>query len=153
MTESAEMDGRVLGKLLLMQCVLVSLPEPAILPFVLQGLSEIAVIGRAEFLAGTPELREPQVGPWRFPLVLSTGDYRELAVHPPDSAAFAPYADYVRNFLFMLALILEERAQCRTIEGNQRHLEEELARRTAQLTEEVEFHRRTEEALRQSRVA
>jgi len=123
-------DAGVLGRLLLMQSVIASLPEASILPFVVQGLSEIAIFGAVEYR------REPRKGaasPWRFTLTSNTGQYGELVFQPPDEAVFAPYKAHIGNFLFMLVLILDERGHRAIVANYQEQLEAQVAERTREL--------------------
>ena len=124
------LDGRVLGKLLLLQSVFASLPDAAILPFLVQGLSGIAEIGNVEF---HPKAEIADGSRLRFPLTSRTGNYGELIFHPANPEGFAPYADHVRNFLFMAVLVLDERKQRRMIEIYQHSLEDQVAERTKEL--------------------
>lgn len=130
MTGLIGIDVGVLGKLLLMQSVVASLPETSILPFVVQGLSDIDIFGEVEY---RPEpLKEPD-SPKRFTLTSNTGQYGELVFHPPDEARFSPYNAHIRNFLFMLVLILDERRHRVIVENYQHELEAQVAERTREL--------------------
>lgn len=59
--------------------------------------------------------------------------YGELRYLVTDESAFAPYAEYLRNFAFMLALILEGRRQQNEIRRHQSTLEARVNERTAEL--------------------
>ncbi len=48
---SSELDTRVLGQLLLMQSVIASLPDAAIVPFAIQGLSDVPGVKTVAFNA------------------------------------------------------------------------------------------------------
>ena len=50
--------------------------------------------------------------------------------------AFEPYIDHIRNFLFMLAIILDERRQRRILESREHELEYQIEIRNADLTRE-----------------
>ena len=58
-------DTRVLGQLLLMQSVLASLPDAAVIPFVIQGLSDIPGVEKIEF---SPVAKGEQDGVHRYTL-------------------------------------------------------------------------------------
>ena len=130
MSELTGIESAVLGKLLLMQSVITSLPESSILPFVIQGLSDIDIFGPVAYRS-VPQ-KSPS-SPWCYALTSNTGQYGELLFHPPDETRFAPYSDHVRNFLFMTVLILDEQRHCAVIENYQRHLEAQVAERTREL--------------------
>jgi putative two-component system response regulator len=125
-----EIEAGVLGKLLLMQSVVASLPESSILPFVVQGLSDIEIFGAVEYCR---EPRKEAVSPWRFALTSSTGQYGELVFQPPDEASFAPYEAHIGNFLFMLVLILDERRHRAIVANYQEQLKAQVADRTREL--------------------
>jgi response regulator RpfG family c-di-GMP phosphodiesterase len=128
--DATGVEAGVLGRLLLMQSVIASLPDSSILSFVVQGLSDIEVFGPVEYR------REPQEGgnaPWRFTLTSNTGQYGELTFKPPDDVRFAAHEGHVRNFLFMLALILDERRHRAILADHRRQLEALVAERTREL--------------------
>ncbi len=127
-------DVRVLGQLLLMQSVVTSLPDDSILPFVTQGLVDVPGVTRVQFMAQPSADGEDAA--LRFRLACSAREHGELLFTVSNATAFAPYADHLRNFAFMLAVILEERQQRRTIDAQYQHLEQRVARRTAELARE-----------------
>jgi len=123
-------EAEVLGRLLLMQSVIASLPEFSILPFVVQGLSDIDIFGTVEYR------REPlkeTASPWRFALTSTTGQYGEVVFQPPDEATFASYEAHLANFLSMLVLILDERRHRKIVAEHQFQLEAQVAERTRDL--------------------
>ena len=126
-------DTRVLGQLLLMQSVLASLPDAAVIPFVIQGLSDIPGVVSVEF---SNVARGDRNGAHCYSLASGSYFDGELIFFVQDEGAFSPYADHVRNFVFMLELILEERRQRRFIENHKKHLEQQVAERTAELSQE-----------------
>ena len=130
---TGSVDTRVLGQLLLMQSVLTSLPDAAVFPFVIQGLSDIPGVVNIEFTAVSTG---DQRGAHRYSLASGSSFDGELIVFVQDEEAFSPYADHVRNFVFMLELILEERRQRRVIENHKKHLEQQVAERTTELAQE-----------------
>ena len=107
-----------LGKLLLMQSVLDSLPnEDSIRSFITRGLSEMPGVMSVRICEAPGEL--PGQDYIRFPLQVGGVCKGELLVACNERAAFQPYAEYVENFCFMLAVILEERQQRRQREVRQ----------------------------------
>jgi response regulator RpfG family c-di-GMP phosphodiesterase len=131
-----EIEAQVLGRLLLMQSVVASLPEPSILPFVVQGLSDIDIFGRVAYRGETQKEADTR---WRYALTSNTSRYGEILFYPADEERFAPLDGHVRNFLFMLVLILDERRHRAIVENYQRQLEAQVAERTAEL-----IHRNTQ---------
>jgi putative two-component system response regulator len=130
MAETLEIEAQVLGRLLLMQSVISSLPDSSILPFVVQGLSDIDIFGHAEYRS---DVHAEADTTWRYTLSSNTSRYGEILFYPADAARFAPYDGHLRNFLFMLVLILDERRHRGIAENYQRLLEAQVAERTAEL--------------------
>jgi PAS domain S-box-containing protein len=133
--------------LLLMQSVITSLPEGAVIPFVIEGFSDIPGVGE---VTHDPDPDCP-AGPGLVAFSLAMGGTTNgtLRVEVVDAASFAPYCDYLRNFCFMIAVILEERRLRRLTAQHQEQLEDLVAERTRRLTAEVEAHQRALSALRQ----
>jgi two-component system, cell cycle sensor histidine kinase and response regulator CckA len=136
----------VLGQLLLMQSVLCSLPdEKSIFSFVLRGLTDIPGVAEAGYsVTPTEKTDESQV---RLPLHVGTSNRGEISIKVSDPLAFAPYAVYLKNFCFMVAVVLEERHQHRLNEEHRTQLEQRVQERTNQLTEDIAERRLVEEAL------
>ena len=126
-------DMQVLAQLLVMQSVVASLPDDAIIPFVLEGLSDIPGVGLVEFHAGSSS---PDNAPERFLLACGPSVLGELVFQVKYMGAFEPYVDHIRNFLFMLAIILDERRQRRVLEFHEHELEQQIEVRNADLTRE-----------------
>jgi PAS domain S-box-containing protein len=137
-----DIDPRVLGQLLLMQSVIVSLPDAAISSFVVSGLHDVPGVASVRFEA---ERREECGGLFCFPLATEAFFHGALAVDVADIDAFSPYIDYVRNFCFMVAVILEERRQRQL---NEQELERQVKARTAQLAAEMTAREQAERLLR-----
>jgi len=49
MPSDKELDVRILGQLMLMQSIVASLPDDAVIPFVTKGLSDIPGVSDVEF--------------------------------------------------------------------------------------------------------
>lgn len=132
MPASPTVDTQVLGQLLLMQSVVASLPDDAIIPFVLEGLADIPGVGFVEFHA---ESSEPPA-PGCFRIASGSTILGEVAFRITYMGAFEPYIDHVRNFLFMLAIILDERRQRHLLQSREHDLEHQVEERSAELTME-----------------
>jgi PAS domain S-box-containing protein len=133
-----------------MQSVLCNLPdERSIFSFVCRGLADLpGVAGTTHDPTGGEATDAAQQ---RFPLQVGSAHWGDLLVRVSDEAAFAPYRSYLNNFVFMVAVILEERRQRRLNEEHQTLLEQRVQDRTHQLTAEITERRVVEEALRRSR--
>lgn len=148
-SESFKLDAGVLGQLLLMQNVLCNLPnEDSILQFVCRGLADIPGVSGASHFATDDEGR-PVRGV--FPLRVGSVMRGEVRLNISDPAAYGPYEPYLRNFIAMVAVIMEERRQRRMVEDNQLRLEERVQERTRQLSGQIAERRAMEQELQRSR--
>lgn len=141
---AAEADARVLGQLLLTQSVVTSLPDGAIIPFVLAGLADVPGVSKVELHEFSTD--KP---PFGFPLVARSVNYGTLEFSVANAADFTPYLDHIRNFAFMLAVILDERRQRQVIERHGQQLERQVMQRTF----ELEQHRQHLEEVVAARTA
>lgn len=138
-----------LGQLLLMQSYVISLPdEKSIFSFVCHGLHDIPGVAEVRYVETIQEQVDESIV--RFPLLLGETCRGELLVTVLDSELFTPYADYLKNFCFMLAVILEERSQRQKNELFRAELEARVQHRTAQLQMEINERIAVEESLRES---
>jgi PAS domain S-box-containing protein len=143
-------DAAVLGQLLLMQSLLGGLPDQAsVFAFVARGLSFVPGIAKAEFVTAA-EGALPG-GATIFPLRGRAVSWGQLVLQLSDPGAYAPYDSNVRNFVVMLVLILDERAERMANARHQEELESRVRARTVELTAEVQERRAVEEQLRRSR--
>jgi two-component system, cell cycle sensor histidine kinase and response regulator CckA len=144
------LSASVLGQLLLMQSVLCNLPdEKSIFSFVIRGLADIPGVAEAAYSdTPTEKTDESQV---RLPLHVRTSNGGEILIRVSDPLAFGPYEAYLKNFCFMVAVILEERHQHRLNEEHRTQLEQTVQERTKQLTEEIAERRLVEEELHRNR--
>ena len=140
----------MLGQLLLMQNVLCNLPdEKSIFGFVCRGLADLPGIAVARH--GEPAECDAGDVLHRLPLQVGSSDWGNLWVGVSDPEAFAPYEAYLKNFVFMVAVILEERRQRRLNEQHQAQLEQRVQDRTRQLTTEIAERRCVEDLLQRTR--
>lgn len=133
-TATRTLDAGVLGQLLLMQSVVIGLPDETIFGFVCQGLSELPGVCGAAFLRDSETAAHS--GRRRFPL--RVGDRRlhgVIELEIADLDALSPYLGYLENFCSTLALILEERDQRHRIQEQQQVLEQRVAERTRALAQ------------------
>jgi len=143
------LDAKVLGQLLIMQNILVNLPdEKSIFNFVCRGLSDLPGIADVRY-SKTPQEKKEALSA-RFPFLLGESYRGELLLTVADQTAFSPYEDYLKNFCFMVAVILEERQQRRQIEEHHIELERRIQERTRQLTTQIEERQLIEKSLRES---
>jgi PAS domain S-box-containing protein len=143
------LNASVLGQLLIMQSVLSSLPdETSIFSFVCRGLVDLPGVQAAGWATAAPPDESPNGV--HLPLRVGGAYHGELLLTLSDRMAFEPYRQYLQNFAFIVAVILEERRQRRLNEEHQAELEQRVLERTRQLDNEIAERIRTEEALRRS---
>jgi signal transduction histidine kinase/CheY-like chemotaxis protein len=129
---TTQLDAKYLGQLLLMQSVLDSIPDAqSIRSFVTRGL--LAMPGVAEACIRDVSGEPPAQGAVCFPLQVGEAHQGELLVACNDPSSFRPYEDYIRNFCFMVAVILEERQHRQILESHQIELEQRVQERTSEL--------------------
>jgi diguanylate cyclase (GGDEF)-like protein/PAS domain S-box-containing protein len=133
MSVNASVDAGVLAQFLLVQSVVASLPDATVVPFVVQGLSDIPGVKSVRFSSMVKGGQEKAL---RYPLVSGPSRFGELILDVQEPEVFAPYADHIRNFVFMVGLILEERRQKRVIESHKHYLEQQVAERTNELAQQ-----------------
>lgn len=149
MIPPSQLRPEVLGQLLLMQSVMGSLPsEESIFSFVSKGLLDMPGVRSVEIVRSDTTWNSHTA--YSFPVQVESGPTQQLVFNLSDSAAFRPYREYLKNFCFMLSILLEERNQRRINQSHQRNLEKRVAERTRALEHEVQERKKAEEALHQS---
>ncbi len=137
--ENNSLDTRVLGQLLLMQSVMINLPDPvSIFSFVCNGLQDIPGIAKVRYKESKSETQDDLAGQRTFPVFHGDTDFGEIIIDIIDSVLFDPYEAYMHNFIFMVGVILNERKQKQLIELNKGILEQRIQERTQQLNTEKE---------------
>ncbi len=157
-TPTAEsLSAETLGQIALIQSMVFHLPDAAsIFRFVCRGLASVpgtARIGYGPITAedgGEPPPPDNLNAVQHFPLRVKDAEYGELWIEIIDAHLFEPYAPYIENLSFMLAVILEERRQRRLIQDHGLELEQRVHERTQQLKREIEIRARAEAALKLS---
>jgi signal transduction histidine kinase/ActR/RegA family two-component response regulator len=144
-----QLKPEVLGQLLLMQSIVGSLPnQETILSFVCKGMLDVPGISSAEYSKEEGLTSNDRIV--CFPIQGSDGLDGNLILTLADKSAFAPYQDYVDNFMFMLSIILDERKQRLINEAHKKELELRVEERTLALQKEIEERSKAEEQLRQA---
>ena len=128
------LKAEVLGQLLLMQNILINLPDKeSIFSFVCRGLLDMPGIESAIYDNQSVEIKENST------LNFSIGDadnkFGTFRIKIKDSQNFKPYEQYVRNFIFMVEVIVKEQEQRALSILNQTELEKRVAERTKELNE------------------
>ena len=142
-----KVDARVLGQLLLMQSILPNLPdEVSIFQFVCRGLKDVPGVSAVMYSDAYKEAIDPALT--RLSLEVANHRYGSLLLQVSDPSIFKPYIDYLENFSFMVAVILEERRQRHLNELHKTELEQRIQERTQQLTDEISERKQAEEEIR-----
>ncbi len=143
------LNAQALGQLLLMQSIVISLPdEKSMFSFVCRGLRDLPGVSEVRYVDASQE--QTDKASIRIPLLIGEISRGELWFTLTDPDAFAPYLDYLKNFCFMLAVILEERRQRQQNKLFQSQLEGRIQERTRQLQEEIAERKLIETSLRES---
>ena len=144
------LHAKTLGQLLLMQSILAGLPdEISVFSFACRGLQDIPGV-TSVYYNSDPVETQTIPGIVRLPLAVGATCRGELVLELSDPSAFAPYHDYLNNFCFMMAVILEERTQRTQNQLYQSRLEKMVEDRTFRLREEIAKNKAIENTLRQS---
>ena len=131
-----KLNSKVLGQLLLMQSILNNLPDnKSIFSFICKGLLDIPGIEKVNY----NEIVTPNDdSSFSYPIYLGNSTFGELLVSISDNNLFKPYDDYLKNFVFMIGVILEERNQRQLNEQHKQLLEQRIVERTQELNLEKE---------------
>ncbi len=141
------LDAKVLGQLLLMQSVVVNLPDTdSIFSFVCRGLLDLPGVVDVKHVDVAGETLDETVV--KYPLLIEESNFGEIQLTVNDSAAFTPYSEYLENFIFMIKIILEERNQRQQNLLHQTMLEKHVKERTEQLSNEIKERKHAEKNLR-----
>lgn len=136
MTNETQLDARVLGQLLLMQSMVIGLPDETIFDFVCRGLSELPGVAKALYVHDGAVAPDADPSRWQCALRIAGRPPRGLIeLEITDPSALDPYLGYLDNFCTTLTLILEERDQRHRIEEQQQVLEQRVAERTQALAQ------------------
>lgn len=141
--------AEILGQLLLMQNVLINLPdEKSIYSFVCRGLTDIPGVEEVSYSETESDPIDPLIKTFR--LEKNNNYYGVLVVRISDNDDFSDYEQYLRNFVFMIEVILEEKHQRNLIGLHQIELENRVEERTRLLRDEIEERKLIEESLKES---
>jgi PAS domain S-box-containing protein len=133
------LDSKVLGQLLVMQSVVINLPnDNSIFSFVCKGLRDIPGVEDVVYVRPGTNRKRNLSSEINISVTLGDSYYGELSFSISDPGLFRLYEDYLKNFAFMLGVILEERKQRRLNEETQLQLEKRIQERTAELWLEKE---------------
>jgi len=134
-----EIEPKILGQLLLMQSIVINLPDiSSIFSFVCSGLKDIPGISDVHINSDISSKKDKEASRIYFPISQNDRNYGELVISLSDKNSFIPYDDYLKNFIFMLGIILEERTHRHISEQYKVELEQKIKERTSELKLEKE---------------
>jgi len=137
--QDTQLEPKVLGQLLLMQSVLINLhEEKSIFSFVCHGLQDIPGIGNVNYYKRDKSNTNILPSQVSFPISMGSSYFGELVVDISDIDRYKPYEDYLKNFAFMIGVILEERNQRQLNMQHSVFLEQRIIERTQELLIEKE---------------
>ncbi len=140
----------ILGQLLVMQSFVISLPdEKSIFSFVCRGLQDMPGVSAVRYSV-SPQDQDYESTTVRIPVSLGERFLGEMLLTLDDKELFAPYLDYMNNFCYMLAVVLEERSQRLQNDQLKAELELRVQQRTNQLEAEIAERILIEESLLES---
>ena len=146
---NSPVSARTLSQLLVMQSIVGSLPEEkSIFDFMCKGLRDIPGVDDVQLLKGSL----PTANEYNRILPIGTGENpkHSLAFHLSSPETFNPYEDYLKNFCFMISVILEERRLRTLNDQHQKNLEKLIIERTDKLEKESTVRQKFEKALIES---
>ncbi len=130
---SPDLSPQVLGQLLLMQTIICSLPdETSLFSFICRGLADFPGVEQVRYSRNKEEGLAASVT--RFPIQTNDANYGELLITVSEPVAFTPYIEYLKNFCFMVAIILDERIKKNKYEELCTKLDQLVRERTTSLT-------------------
>ncbi|MBA4367144.1 MAG: hypothetical protein C0403_05845 [Desulfobacterium sp.] len=130
---SPDLSPEILGQLLLMQAIICSLPdESSIFSFTCRGLTDLPGVEQVRYSRNKEEGLAASVT--RFPIRTNDANFGELLITVSEPVAFTPYIEYLKNFCFMVAIILDERIKKNRYEELCTKLDQLVRERTASLT-------------------
>ncbi len=143
-------DAKILGQLVLMQSMLINLPDQkTIFSFVCRGLKDIPGVEKVTYNLTFSESKPDYAV--NFQLKRGKNIFGEILLEVTDMESFNPYYDYLKNFIFMIEVILEEKKQTVANKKHEAELEQRVIERTSQLTKEIEERKSIEKELIQAK--
>lgn len=142
------LKAEVIGQLLLMQNILINLPDKkSIFSFVCRGLMDVPGVENVYYSEIITNKNNNSTLSISFEN--NKNHYGELMLKISDYDKFSDYEQYIRNFVFMIEVILEEKNQRELNEKYQSELENRVEERTRLLSDEIEERKLFEESLKE----
>jgi PAS domain S-box-containing protein len=142
------LKAEVIGQLLLMQNILINLPDKkSIFSFVCRGLMDLPGVENVYYSEIITNKNNNSTLCISFEN--NKNHYGELMLKISDYDKFSDYEQYIRNFVFMIEVILEEKNQRELNEKYQSELENRVEERTRLLSDEIEERKLIEESLKE----
>lgn len=136
---SENLNAKILGQLLLMQNVVINLPDlKSIFSFVCRGLQDIPGVDNVSIYNEPVTEKEKSDKIFYFDISLNNFCYGEVKIYLNERELFLPYLAYIQNFVFMLGVILEEKKKQDLNQIYQKELEKKVEESTRELRLEKE---------------
>jgi PAS domain-containing protein len=143
------LEAKVLGQLMLMQSVLNNLPDnKSIFSFVCRGLKDVPGVEKATY--SEESLCCENENTVFIPITRGNTNFGEIMIIVSEKESFLEYESYLKNFFFMIEVLLEERRQFEINKLHNLELEQRVEERTKQLTEEIKERKKIAENLFES---
>ena len=136
---SQNLSAKILGQLLLMQNVVINLPDlKSIYSFVGRGLQDIPGVEKVILLKKKTNPGEKSKEIFYFDISINNTCYGEVKIILNNRELFLPYLAYIQNFVFMLGVIIEEKKKQDISKLYQEELEKKVEESTRELRLEKE---------------
>jgi PAS domain S-box-containing protein len=143
------LKAEILGQLLLMQSIIINLPDKkSMLSFVKKGLLDIPGVKSCSFYEGMWD--RTGASEVVFTLKNKNNLFGSLVIELYDADDFYPYHDYIKNFIVMIEITLEEKYQRALNEKYQAELEKKVKESTKELSFEIRQRQQIEASLKKS---
>jgi PAS domain S-box-containing protein len=152
-----KLNPSVLGQFLLMQSHIINLPDKkSIFSFVCKGLLDIPGVNAVQFYENSLPKQDQAPLTVCYQVTLGKSNFGDLIVTYSDKVLYKPYEVYLKNFIFIIGVILEERLLRQLNEQHQSELEQKILERTQELTIEkdnlIESQRRFTDMMKNVRL-
>jgi hypothetical protein len=107
-----DLRADVLARLLLIQSTAGQFTEAAnLMAFVCRGLEQLPGVAEARHVDPGGDPLVPEAAAHRLPVQYGASRHGEIVLGLADPELFLPYAPYVANLVFMVAIMLQEAAE------------------------------------------
>ena len=132
----AELNGTFLGRLLVIQSTILSLPdEKTVFEFTCRGLEDFPGVSSAH-MEQKEDDKSSIEGTLKLPIEIRRQKWGLLVLTLKDRASIEPYLPFLKNLAAMIAIILEDRRQVKISDNQKLTLHKKVETRSAELAEQ-----------------